>query len=176
MLIFIAGVHGVGKSYLCTLYCKQHEHTLHKSASQLIREFGNINFDSNKLTSNIDENQLVLIEAIKKIKISGQNLLLDGHFALVDKNGEVNQIDSEVFKKLELDGIILLEEPSEIIKERINARDKKEIEYNLEELITQEKENANKVSLNYQIPLIKLLSPNYDDFQDALGKLACKSV
>ncbi|EFO2713906.1 AAA family ATPase, partial [Escherichia coli] len=53
MLIFIAGVHGVGKGYLCS-FAKDDFGVTHVSASELIKNNSNIKFDNSKLTATPD--------------------------------------------------------------------------------------------------------------------------
>ncbi|WP_407227376.1 hypothetical protein [Escherichia coli] len=54
MLIFIAGVHGVGKGYLCS-FAKDDFGVTHVSASELIKNNSNIKFDNSKLTATPDK-------------------------------------------------------------------------------------------------------------------------
>ena len=87
MLIFIAGVHGVGKGYLCS-FAKDDFGVTHVSASELIKNNSNIKFDNSKLTATPDKNQSILLTALNALKSKVSNILLDGHFTLINKNGD----------------------------------------------------------------------------------------
>lgn len=171
MLVFIAGVHGVGKGYLCT-HATNELNFLHKSASELITEFGDVQLDKNKLTDNINKNQLILLAALAQLKNDGCNILLDGHFTLLGKDGSITPLDAEVFNEMALDGIILVTEPENIIKERIHSRDGIDIDYDLKNLLKSETEHARKISNHLGIKLIELNSPSKEAFIDVLKKLS----
>ncbi|NXZ87924.1 AAA family ATPase [Serratia fonticola] len=174
MLVFIAGVHGVGKGYLCAQAEKELEFS-HKSASELIREFGNIKFEKDKLTNDIDNNQLILLNALEQLKKNGSNILLDGHFTLLGKDGEINTLSANIFEGMSLDGIILVMEPAQVIRERIKSRDGIEIEYDLDNLLKSELINAREISSKLGVKLIELNSPSKEDFITALKNLAYKA-
>jgi len=167
MLIFVAGVHGVGKGFLCNNYIKN-SNVLHKSASQLIRENSNITLTDNKLTSGMEQNQKILIAALDKLKSENKILLLDGHFSLVSKYGEVKKLSSSVFKSINIDMVVLIENTKDIITKRIIERDNSEPAYDIEELIKAESENANSICTELNIPLIRLMSPTLNEFNDII--------
>jgi len=65
-IIFVAGIHGVGKTYLCQSL-KESIGIDHFSASQLISEFKREKFSStDKSVKNINNNQELLLKAIEK--------------------------------------------------------------------------------------------------------------
>ncbi|MBZ6987667.1 AAA family ATPase, partial [Klebsiella pneumoniae] len=94
MLIFIAGVHGVGKGYLCS-FAKDDFGVTHVSASELIKNNSNIKFDNSKLTTTPDKNQSILLTALNALKSKVSNILLDGHFTLINKNGDIEVLKQE---------------------------------------------------------------------------------
>lgn len=63
-MIFISGVHGVGKGYFCNLVNKELGIESY-TASDLISKGKDIDFDSNKLVSDIEDNQLYLLAAVR---------------------------------------------------------------------------------------------------------------
>ncbi|BBV72290.1 ATP-binding protein [Enterobacter hormaechei] len=174
MLIFIAGVHGVGKGYLCKKYVESNQ-AIHKSASQLIREHGKIELPTSKLTENIDRNQLILLAAVDNLTQNGCILLLDGHFALASKDGTITAIESDVFKGLKPDGVILLQNDIDLITQRINERDGDTIKYNISSLIEEEKNNAKKICSELDIPLKEIYSASITDFSDAIEEIRRES-
>ncbi len=109
MLIFIAGVHGVGKGYLCS-FAKEEFEVTHVSASELIKNNSQLTFNSSKLTATPDKNQIILLTALKELTSKKQNILLDGHFTLINTKGDVEELKPEIFEKMSLDGVILIEE------------------------------------------------------------------
>ncbi|HGB4319310.1 TPA: AAA family ATPase, partial [Salmonella enterica subsp. enterica serovar Agona] len=99
------------------------------------------------------------------------NILLGDHFTLINKNGDSEVLKQEVFEKMGLDGVILVEESSETIRERIMKRDGRDITYDLNKLMEAERENAKYVTNKINVPLIILESPTTDDLSIALEKL-----
>ncbi|EFB71506.1 hypothetical protein PROVRUST_07246 [Providencia rustigianii DSM 4541] len=175
MLIFIAGVHGVGKGYLCKKYVENNK-AIHKSASQLIREYGQIELPTSKLTENIDRNQLILLAAIDNLTQNGCMLLLDGHFALVSKDGIITEIEIDVFERLNPDGVILLQNDIGLITQRITERDSNAIQYDINSLIEHETNNAKKICTDLDIPLKELYSASIKDFSDAIEEIKYECI
>jgi predicted transcriptional regulator/adenylate kinase len=122
-LLFIAGVHGVGKTTLCDRYAVQRG-LPHKSASQLIREANQAAICSkSKAVRNIADNQKLLVNAVQQYREAGENLLLDGHFALWDKEHRPQPLDIEVFSQLGIDGIVVVHDTPAKIAQRLKKRD-----------------------------------------------------
>ncbi|ENU7040516.1 AAA family ATPase [Salmonella enterica] len=143
----------------------------HVSASELIKNNFNIKFDNSKLTATPDKNQTILLTALNALKSNVSNILLGDHFTLINKNGDSEVLKQEVFEKMGLDGVILVEESSETIRERIMKRDGRDITYDLNKLMEAERENAKYVTNKINVPLIILESPTTDDLSIALEKL-----
>lgn len=121
-MIFISGVHGVGKSYFCRLL-KDRLGVVAYSASTLIASKKKTGFTPDKLVTDIDENQLYLLEAIKDLRSAGDEFLLDGHFCLLNQDGVITRIPVETYTLLAPDAIILLTEDPEVIAKRRHERD-----------------------------------------------------
>ncbi|HDT1001885.1 TPA: AAA family ATPase [Klebsiella pneumoniae subsp. pneumoniae] len=170
MLIFIAGVHGVGKGYLCS-FAKEEFEVTHVSASELIKNNSQLTFNSSKLTATPDKNQIILLTALNELTSKKQNIVLDGHFTLINAKGEVEELKPDIFEKMSLDGVILIEESDETIRERVMLRDRTQITYNLGKLIETERKNAIYITEMIDAPLIILKSPTKDEFLIALEKL-----
>jgi adenylate kinase len=174
MLIFVAGVHGVGKGYLCKKaieFCDIE----HKSASDLIKENSDATLSKDKYTDNVDGNQITLIKALNKYKNKELDLLLDGHFVLLDKEGRIKDIPQETFSGMNIDHVLLISESEDVIKERIRSRDGIEINYNLKELIEREIQNAIKNTSELKIPFTKLNAPSSEDFINKLLALGVRA-
>jgi len=106
-VIFLAGVHGVGKGFLGTPVANSMGIT-HLTASQLIREEkGQATWGNDKKTSDLDDNQLALIRAVAHRRLTHPGILLDGHFVLRNAQGVLTPLATTVFKELHLTGVIL---------------------------------------------------------------------
>ncbi len=174
MKYFIAGVHAVGKTFLCKGYALEHQ-CIHKSASDLIKEYKAQSWHDEKFTSDIDNNQEILIKALGKFNdIDSPMLLLDGHFVLLDEKGDFKSIDSSVFVRMKIDGIVLIENEISVIEKRINERGVSHIKYDIGDFILSERQHAESISNELGIKIIKLHNPSYDDFSSAIEMLGAK--
>ena len=121
-MIFVSGVHGVGKSYFCKLV-KDSVGIETYSASALISAKKRSGFSKEKLIPDIDENQQFLLWAVDELRTLCQNFILDGHFCLLNASGEVQRVPYDTFAMLKPDAIVLLTENPEIIASRRKRRD-----------------------------------------------------
>lgn len=121
-MIFISGVHGVGKSYFCNLV-KDATGIECFSASSLIKERKKQGFPADKRVDNIDENQSYLLAAVDALRASLGEFLLDGHFCLLNTEGMITRIPLDTFTTLKPEAIILLTENPEVIAKRRQKRD-----------------------------------------------------
>lgn len=121
-MIFISGVHGVGKSYFCDMV-KQAIDINTYSASTLISKKKKSGFSSDKLIPDIDDNQQYLLQAVNELRAAEGNFILDGHFCLLNAEGKVQRIVYDTFTSLKPESILLLTEAPEIIAERRQSRD-----------------------------------------------------
>lgn len=120
-MIFVGGVHGVGK----TTYCLELERETGKikcTASELISKINKQWFDD-KRTTNIEDNQRILIEEVKGLRQSIGEMILDGHLCLINHDGEIVRLPIEVFESLDIDEIIILVDTPTRIKKRLENRD-----------------------------------------------------
>ena len=121
--IFLSGVHGVGKSTLLTKISKD-KNIVTESVSDLIRQAGNEIKSNNKLTKNISNNQHLWKQELNKIVLSDdKKLILDGHFCLLNTDGEVVVLSDDTFEGTKINKIILKKEEPEIIRQRLESRD-----------------------------------------------------
>lgn len=121
-MIFISGVHGVGKSYFCNIV-KDRTGIESYSASKLITERKKQGFPASKLIPDIDENQQYLLDAVAELRSSGKEFIIDGHFCLLNGEGIITRIGLDIFTTLNPDAIILLTEEPDIIASRRKGRD-----------------------------------------------------
>lgn len=165
MIIFVAGIHGVGKTYLARLAVQQLG-IKHATASQLIREERETqSWTENKQVSEIHNNQIALISALKKIKNTGESLLLDGHFVLLGGNNVHIKISNEIFRALEIDAVILLEADPDTICARLIARgDHSWDTTSLASFAASESTHAVSVSSSIGLPLQRMKNAGHVQF------------
>lgn len=121
-MIFISGVHGVGKSYFCNRV-KDVTGIECFSASSLIKERKKQGFPADKRVADIDENQLYLLAAVDDLRASLGEFLLDGHFCLLNTEGVITRIPLDTFTTLKPEAIVLLTEDPKVIAKRRQERD-----------------------------------------------------
>jgi adenylate kinase len=173
MVIFLAGVHGVGKTFLG----KPAAETLglkYATASSLIREAlnGKTTWQESKYTSNIDANQEALVTAVNRIVESFDvALVLDGHFVLRNESGDLVSIPTDVFRRLGLSSVILLESPSSVIAERLEERGAPQSIEKISEMATAELNRAEQVCREIDIELTRLISPSSEQLLLTLRRL-----
>ena len=154
-IIFIGGVHGIGKTTLCKSVCSKFN-VIHYSASELITKYSHIEFPSNRRIENINRSQDALIRAINKDLDNNKNYLLDGHFCLLDQDGEITKIPLSTFTAISPMAIILLYDNPSNIYFRLQDRDR-EI-YDMDLLLSfqeQELHYSQSVATKLNIPYLK---------------------
>ncbi|AIU67251.1 ATP-binding protein [Vibrio coralliilyticus] len=95
-IIFVAGVHGVGKSTLCRKLSEKFGWP-HYSCSDLIKQNSDY-VESSKFVSEPDKNQQALLSGISKI--TDATILLDGHFCLLDSEKKVINLSFNFFDEI----------------------------------------------------------------------------
>ncbi|WP_246016517.1 ATP-binding protein [Cohnella phaseoli] len=151
-MIFIGGIHGVGKTSLCKDVAKQYE-IPHFSASKLISNEKEEIYSHNKLIPDIELNQDFLSNSLNRLTVNGW-FLLDGHFCLLNQSSEITRIPLTTFSKLSPTSIIVLADLVSSIQERFSQRDG--YKFNsilLEAFQTAEIEYAREISNSLNIPL-----------------------
>lgn len=146
-MIFISGIHAVGKGYFCGLVKKELGIETY-SASNLISNARNAGFNSDKLVADTEENQQYLLAAVQELRESGTDFILDGHFCLINKStGNLERISLETFTTLTPEAIVLLTEKPKVIVERRNTRDRiDETPEHVEQFQNMEKQYAKEVA------------------------------
>ena len=124
-IIFIAGIHGVGKTTLCKNISKKLS-IQHYSASELIRKLNSDKIRKDKIVKDVQNNQNVLLEAINKYLNNNQYYLLDGHFCLINRETEIEKVSIDVFKSIPIKEIIVLADEVENIAKKLTNRDTQE--------------------------------------------------
>lgn len=173
MTMFVAGVHAVGKTYLLKPVCEQLG-LRHATASQLIREQkGQANWTETRQVDDVDENQRALLSAVQRLKTEGQQLVLDGHFVLRTAVGVHEPIGLTTFFQLQINGVVLLEAPSEVVLSRLIQRgDATWTLSEVEAFSHQEAAHAISICEQLGIPMIRLNMPTKELARQALLNIA----
>jgi len=172
MIVFVAGIHGVGKTYLGAPTA-QRLGIRHATASQLIREERGLQtWGADKRTTGIDANQAALALATARLRADGQKLLLDGHFVLRETDGSFTEIDTQVFRSLGINAVVLLGADVRVVFNRLRERgDDSWSEEGLQSLANREEAHAHRVARVLCIPVIQLINPTREEFESVLNDL-----
>ena len=173
MPIFVAGVHGAGKTFATKPACQKLV-LVNATASQLIKEErGQATWDSAKMVSDVDQNQTALIVAARRIRESGAKLVIDGHFVLRRASGTHERLPVNVFRALECSSILLIRCPVPVLLERLHARlDTSWTEAELAEFSKAEDAHSAEVASVLGIPLKTLDSPTAQEMETWLARLS----
>lgn len=151
-MLFVGGIHGVGKTTICK---KSFSPTGYQcvTASSLIAA-DRRRAITDKRVDDVSNNQAALLRQLTAERTKYCRLLLDGHFTLINKLGEIEPIDVDVFQAINPDLLVLIKgSPAEIAK-RLKQRDGKAWKLPLiKKFQTSEEEHANLVSSHLGIPL-----------------------
>lgn len=153
-IIFVGGVHGVGKTTFCKAMASRFG-IGHFSASDLIAIERQEEHRLDKQVENISKNQDVLVKAINKHFKNNDWNLLDGHFCLLSKDRQITKIQITTYEDINPGAIIILYEKPENIASRLRQRDN--IKHNLSLLQSfqeQELSYAKYVSNKLDIPCL----------------------
>lgn len=173
MTIFVAGVHGAGKTFATKPACEKLG-LMHATASQLIKqERGQATWDGAKLVSDVDQNQAALISAARRIRESGATLVLDGHFVLRRAPGTHERLPVDVFRELKCSSVLLIRSPVQVLLERLHARqDMSWTESELSEFSMAEDTHSAEVAEVLGLHLEILDSPSAQEVEIWLDRLS----
>jgi len=173
MTIFVAGVHGAGKTFATKPAC-QKLGLVHATASQLIKEErGQATWDSTKMVSDVDQNQAALISAARRVRESGATLVIDGHFVLRRAPGIHEKLPIDVFRALECSSVLLIRSPVPVLLERLHARqDMSWTEAELADFSKAEDAHSVEVAEVLGIPFRTLDSPTAQEVETWLKRLS----
>lgn len=157
-VIFVAGIHGVGKTTCCAEVAKQIS-IPHYTASAIIRsEKASVISEHSKEVRNVGVNQNHLVEGLRKIVEAGkQRIILDGHFTLLSAEGQIKPISVDIFAGLDVDGFVLYKDDPLRISARLQERDNMAWDVSL--LTTHQNAeiaHAKVVSETLQLPIVYL--------------------
>lgn len=122
-VIFVAGIHAVGKSTACQVVSDAFG-IPHFTASQIIHdEKSSAVSESSKLVADVIDNQRLLIQGITRLLEVGY-LLLDGHFTMRRKSdAAIESVHIDVFRDIRVGSVVLFIDHPEKISKRMHIRD-----------------------------------------------------
>ena len=147
-IIFIGGIHGVGKGTLCRKVCNE-LNLRHLSASEVLK-WEEISEKENKLVKDFSFTQNRLINNLQQLVKENERYVLDGHYCLLNTNNVPEKIDIETFRALNPFAFIIIVDDVYEIKRRLENRDKIEYDFNLL-LKFQELEHSYSIELAEQL-------------------------
>jgi adenylate kinase len=154
-IIFAGGIHGVGKSTLCRQVVDELSFN-YLSASEVLK-WNDINKDAkNKKVLDISDTQKRLLNGLNAIVEPGKRYILDGHFCLFNKDGEVIPIPISTFKQIDPVSLIIVTGAIADIQAALEKRDVRAYDQSAL-LAMQEKEiaYAQEIATTLQIPLFR---------------------
>ncbi len=171
-VIFVGGVHGVGKGTQCQSF-SQRTGIPWFSASTIIKtEKQSAIADDTKAVADSSGNQTLLLRGVRRVLATDTTILLDGHFTILNASGSIVRIDVEVFGQLPLQGIVVLKDSPSQICDRLRQRDKRE--WDIGEVgLHQEAEigHAQMVATRLSIPMLLVDAFDMGSFIKAVGAM-----
>jgi adenylate kinase len=145
-IIFIGGIHGVGKGTLCKKVADE-LNMVHLTASDVLKWSDFTEDPTNKRVKDIKSTQDRLLENLDRIIQPQKTYLLDGHFCLQNNEGVIEKVPDDIFIGINPIKIVLVTEEPEEIGRRLFQRDGKEYDVNLLKQMQEiEKEHALHIS------------------------------
>ena len=133
-IIFLGGVHGVGKSTFSKSVTDKYPDMESLSCSTIIKWEN----PAIKEVGDVGETQNTLLANLPYFIDQDKNYLLDGHFCLLTEQGTIERVPMEVFEAMSPSLMIVLVEEPAIICQRLNKRDSHD--YSLELMTEFQKE------------------------------------
>ena len=152
-IFFVGGIYGAGKSSLCRQLSAplRAEHVM---ASELIQYAPDPDDATRKSVANVAETQERLLLALEQRKRRTTNMLLDGHFCVLDPTSQIVRISLDVFRAINPAALLLVEAEPDEVKERLEHREARPYDLDLiKRLAAEERSHAEYVSSALLIPL-----------------------
>lgn len=118
-IIFISGMHGVGKGVLCQSLQQILGYPAY-SCSDLIKKYSTY-IEVDKAVEDAEKNQLSLLIGLREIK--NECILLDGHFCLVGRDGDIIELGYETFDAIAPCKIVNVTCDEDVVYQRLKSRD-----------------------------------------------------
>ncbi len=123
-VIFIGGVHAVGKTTACEFLQTELDLECHSASALIKLEKASAIPEIGKIVSDIPSNQDLLTRSVECIsQRKNAPIVLDGHFTLPNVCDKIEEIEIDVFKALDIKCIIIFHDNPEAIASRFRGRD-----------------------------------------------------
>ncbi len=168
-IIFIGGIHGVGKGTICKKLSTAKRIT-HLTASKVLK-WEEISAKENKVVNNLETTQNRLIKGLDAFIQNTDTYLLDGHYCLLNSRKEPQKISEKTFEIIAPKVMAIVIEDTEIIFERLKLRDGTRYNFSLlNEMQEMEIEYAKFLSSKYNKPYVEIYKGNYSKLNKYLPK------
>lgn len=158
-IIFVGGIHAVGKSSFTNYARKIAPNIEILSCSELL----NWENPEDKEVDNVMSNQEKLLNALNNVVDIDKPYFVDGHFCLMDRDHNIVPIDFSVIKAMNPRNIFLLVENVDVVHDRLLSRDGKDYDRALlAEMSDKEQELAENFSVQYDVPLFIIKAGEYN--------------
>ncbi|MBY8290996.1 AAA family ATPase [Vibrio fluvialis] len=149
-IIFVSGIHGVGKGTLCKSLKESLNYPTY-SCSDLIK-LNSEYIEMGKAVSNAEKNQIALLTGLEKIK--EDVIILDGHFCLVGREGQIIELGFETFDAIRPQKIINVTCDVAVVHQRLMDRDGTSLDMSvLQKLQQRESERTKEFAQTRLIPI-----------------------
>lgn len=166
-IVFVGGIHGVGKSHFADRIKTQVPTIELLSCSNVLHWVD----PTQKEVEDVSANQDRLIVNLRKIVDVDKPYLLDGHFCLKNTDGQIENIPLETFKAIDPEFIILLEEDIELVCKRLNRRDGKTYDSDfLTRMASFEYNWATEVARELGVPIYVIRSSEFEKTLEPLKR------
>ena len=126
-VVFVGGVHGVGKSTCCQQASERNGLQWHTASSLIKAERQSTIDERSREVLDPQENQELLIRGVHKLRTTvHERVILDGHFTLLKPDGAIIAVEIDIFLQLKLERIVIFRDEPASIFNRIRERDGKE--------------------------------------------------
>jgi adenylate kinase len=170
-IIFVGGIHGVGKSTCCQ-HVSERSGLQWLTASALIKsEKESAIAEGCKEVLDATGNQELLIRGLgKRVGSSDERVIIDGHFTLLKSGGEIVVVEQDVFRQLGLERIVVFRDDPVAICKRLCGRDgRKWSTSRVADHQDAEIERGNIMALNFGVPFFSLDAFDTDGLVRAIG-------
>lgn len=155
-IVFVGGVHGVGKSTCCQQVAgRAGMQWLTASALIKAERQSVIAVGSKAVIDPVGNQELLLRGAHNCMRPDQERALLDGHFTLLSVDGEIVAVDIDVFVRLGLERIIVIQGDAAAICSRLRERDGQD--WSISKISAHqdaEIDQAHAVATNLRIPIL----------------------
>lgn len=168
-VIFVGGVHGVGKGTHCQLVSQRTGISWFTASSIIKTEKQSAIAVDTKAVADPSGNQSLLLRGVRRVTALNSTILLDGHFTILNSHDSIVLIDVEIFDQLQLQGIVVLKDNPSLIYDRLRRRDG--CEWALADIRShQETEttHAQMVATKLAVPIVIVESSDNDSFTKAV--------